>query len=294
MAKFEKRQVDGPNNVGLFASEDLLKDAVIFREVPFYSFGMDKICNYMVKENPTGDPVLDTEIRGIQKRIRMANYKHKKQGQSFGEEYPPESRMLLDRLQEIISEKGFESASKDVQEKWMALHDAHQNIRKNTTVGIFGLSSEKGKTINGTIAHCLGFDKTKERYIVKYSNLSSHTPEKMLLKRENLKTVSGVVRSNIYQEGLFEKRCRINHSCMGNTKTCTISEYNKLLGKSLIATHPNECITIAREDIKAGKELTCSYLCKGAGKGLEIRREELNEKYKFVCRCETCIKEESR
>ena len=48
MAKFEKRQVDGPNNVGLFASEDLLKDAVIFREVPFYSFGMDKICNYMV------------------------------------------------------------------------------------------------------------------------------------------------------------------------------------------------------------------------------------------------------
>ena len=294
MEKFEKRQIDGPNNVGLFASEDILKDAVIFRESPFYSFGMEKIMDYMVKENPTGDTVLDKEIRGLQRRLSFANWKHQRRGQSFGKEYPPESRVLLDRLQEIISEKGFESESKAVQEKWMTLHDAHQNIRKDTPVGIFGLSSEKGQAMNGTIAHCLGFDKTKKRYIVKYSKVSSNFPEKLLLRRENLKTVSGVVRSNIYQEGLFEKRCRINHSCKGNTKTCTISEYNKLLGKSLVANHPNECITIAKEDIIAGKELTCSYLCKGAGQALEVRREELNEKYKFVCRCETCIFEESR
>ena len=293
MAIFETRQVDGPNNVGLFASEDILKDEVIFREAPFYSFGMEKIVDYMVKKNPTGDPVLDKEIRKLQLRLMEANRKHANQGLSFSEEYPAESRVLLDRLQEIITEKGFESESKEVKEKWMALHDAHQNIRKDTPVGIFGLNSAKGKEINGSIAQCLGFDESKKRYIVEYTKTSSQAPEKLLLKKENLKTVSGIVRSNIYQEGLFENRCRINHSCNGNTKTCTISEYNKLLGKNLIASHSNECITIAREDIKAGIELTCSYLCKGAGKKLEVRREELHEKYKFLCKCDTCVEEEN-
>ena len=293
MTKFEKRQINGPSNIGLFASDDILKDTVIFREVPFYSFGMEKVMHYMLKKNPTGHPELDKEIRELQLRINVATRNHENNGSSFGEEYPPESRLLLDRLQEIITETAFESESKNVQEKWMALHDAHQHIRKNTSVGIFGLSSEKGKTINGSIAHCIGFDKSKKRYIVEHSTISSKAPEKLLLKKENIKTVSGIVRSNIYQEGLFENRCRLNHSCNGNTKTCTISEYNKLLGRNLIATHSNECITFAKEDIKAGEELTCSYLCKGAGKRLQIRREELYEKYKFFCKCDTCVKEEN-
>ena len=137
MAIFETRQVDGPNNVGLFASEDILKDEVIFREAPFYSFGMEKIVDYMVKKNPTGDPVLDKEIRKLQLSLMHANRKHVSQGLSFSEEYPAESRVLLDRLQEIITENGFQSEPKEVQEKWMALHDAHQNIRKDTPVGIF-------------------------------------------------------------------------------------------------------------------------------------------------------------
>ena len=293
MAKFEQHEVDGPNNVGLFAVEDILKDSIILRETPFYSFSIENMMHYMTNENPTGNPVLDSEIRELQKQIRIANKKCSGKSASFNEEYPPQVRILLDRIVAIITEKGFELESSDVQEKWLALHDAHKNVRKGSPVGIFGLASEKGKTINGKIAYCCGYDKLKKRYIVECTKLSSINPEKLLLKRENLKTVSGVFRSNSYQEGLFEIRCRINHACIPNTKTWSIPDYNQLFGKTLISEHPNECITIAQEDIKAGEELTTSYLYVGAGKSVQARREELREKYRFECNCNACIREET-
>ena len=292
MLKFEQREVDGPNNVGLFALEDISKDTMIIREVPFYSLGMESMLHCMMQENPTGNPILDIEIRDLQTKISIANKKYHGRGSSFNEEYPPEARVLLDRMTAIFTEKGFESEPKEVQEKWLALHDAHQDVRNNTLVGIFGLNTVKGKAFNGKIAHCRGFDKCKKRYIVECTKSSTENPEKVLLKKENLKTVSGVARSNIFREGLFETRCRMNHACNPNTVTCSVSEYNQLAGKRLVANHPNECITIAKENIKIGEELTSSYLFMGAGKSVEIRKEELREKYKFECQCEACIKGE--
>ena len=288
MSKFEKREVDGPCNVGLFALEDISKDTIIIREAPFYSFGMENIRHYMMNDNPTGNPILDAEIRELQTKIGVANKKYKQRDSSFNERYPSEARILLDRMAAIISEKDFESKSKDVQEKWLALHDAHQDVRKDTLIGIFGLTSEKGMLFNGKIAYCRGFDNSKERYIVE----CTPNPEKVLLKKENLKTVSGVFRSNSYMEGLFETRCRMNHSCKPNTETLSVPQYNELHGKALIANQPNECITIAKEDIKAGQELTAYYITIGAGKNVNIRREELREKYRFECQCESCCNEE--
>ena len=288
MSKFEIREVDGPNNVGLFALEDISKYTIIIRETPFYSFGMENIRHYMMNANPTGNPVLDAEIRELQTKIGVANKKYKQRDSSFNERYPSEARILLDRMAAIMSEKDFESESKDVQEKWLALHDAHQDVRQDTLIGIFGLTSEKGKSFNGKIAYCRGFDKSKERYIVE----CNPNPEKVLLKKENLKTVSGVFRSNSYTEGLFETRCRMNHSCKPNTETLSVPQYNELYEKTLVANLPNECITIAKEDIKAGEELTAYYISIGAGKNVSIRREELREKYRFECQCECCCNEE--
>ena len=291
MSKIENREVNGPSNIGLFALEDISKDAIIMRESPFYSFGMENIRHYMMNENPTGNSVLDAEIRELQTKIGIANKKYHKKGASFKEKYPAEARVLLDRIAAIISEKEFESESKDVQEKWLALHDAHQDVRKDTTIGIFGLTSEKGKLLNGKIAHCRGFDKSKQRYIVEYTDQSPENPEKVLLKKENVKTVSGVFRSNAFPEGLFENRCRMNHACKANTETLSVLEYNQRLGGSLIAKQPNECITIAKENIKVGDELTGCYISIGSGKSVDMRREELREKYRFDCQCELCCNE---
>ena len=242
MSKFEKRKVNGPNNVGLFALEDISKDSIIIREVPFYSFGMENIRHYMMNENPTGNPVLDAEIRELQTKLGIANKKYRKIDSSFSDKYPLEARILLDRIAAIISEKDFELESKDVQEKWLALHDAHQDIRTDTLIGIFGLRSEKGKLLNGQTANCRGFDKSKERYIIECNDQSPEHTEKILLKKENLKTVSGIFRSNSYTDGLFETRSRLNHACKANTNTLSVPEYNQLLGKGLIAIQPNECI----------------------------------------------------
>ena len=163
----------------------------------------------------------------------------------------------------------------------------------DTPVGIFGLTSEKGLSFNGKIGYCLGYDESKKRYIVECSESPTPKQEGILLKKENLKTISGVFRSNSFQEGLFEKRCRMNHSCNSNTKTFSISQYNQLLGKDLIANHPNECITIAKRDINAGDELTGCYVNSPKTKSVDIRREELREKYRFECQCELCIKEDA-
>ena len=294
MSKFEQREVNGPNNVGLFALEDIPKDTIISREIPFYSFSLKNLMHYMSNKNPTGNPDLDAEIRELQIQIQIANKKYHGTSSSFDQEYPSDARILLDRMVAIITENNFELESRDVQEKWLRLCDAHQEVRRDTTVGIFGLSSEKGKTFNGEIGHCRGFDTHTKRYIVECNKSSTKNCNKMLLKKQNLKTVSGVFRSNSFQEGLFENRCRMNHSCLPNTVSCTVSEYNKLFGKNLVPEHPNECATVAQENIKAGDELTFSYLFVGAGKGVKDRREELREKYKFECQCKTCMEEDTK
>ena len=240
MPKFELREVDGPSNLGLFALEDIPKNNVICRESPFYSFSRENMMHYMVNKNPTSDPVLDAEIRDLQIQIQDANETYLRQKLSFGDEYPPKVRILLDRMVAIIAEKSFESESQEVQEKWMSLNDAHKQVRKDSTVGISGLTSENGKQFNGKIAQCRGFDKQKDRYIVD-----------------------------------------------------TLDEYNDIYGKQLKAENPNECITVAQGDIKAGDQLTLSYLFVGAGKDVKTRREELREKYGFECLCPACINEEN-
>ena len=292
MAKIEQREVDGPNNVGLFALENIPKNSIVFREVPFYSFSVETMMYYLTNENPTENSALNTEIRELQLRIAIAHKKYNGEGFSFGEKYPPEARKYLDRMASIVAERGFQSESKEVKEKWLALHDAHKDIRINTPVGIFGLNSEKGLSFNGKIGYCRGFNKSKKRYIIECMKSKSSKVEKILLKIENLKTVSGVFRSNSFQEGLFEKRCRLNHSCNANTKTCSVQEYNQFLGETLIPSHPNEVITIAKRDIDVEEELTGCYVSYPKRKPVNIRREELSVKYNFKCQCETCVNED--
>jgi len=289
MSKFEKREVDGPKNVGLFALENIAKNSIIFREIPFYSFNKKDLVRYMTDENPTGNPDLDAEIRRLKSQVAMASKIYGKTGSSFNEKYPPNIRVYLDRLTAIVTENGFKSQSKDVQRKWMDLYDAHQDVRTDTTVGIFGLDSEKGKSLNGKIAYCRGFEVAKKRYKIKVDSNFTQKPEMILLKKENLKTVSGIFRSNAFNEGLFENRCRMNHACNANTETVKVSEYNRVFGRSLIPNDPNEFVTIANRNIESGEELTCRYVSKD--KSLKARREELKEKYKFECKCEVCKNE---
>ena len=89
MSMFEQREVDGPNNVGLFALEDIPKDKIISRESPFYAFNKNDLLLYMTSANPTGNLILDEEIRDLQNQIKIANEQYLRQKSSFNNEYPP-------------------------------------------------------------------------------------------------------------------------------------------------------------------------------------------------------------
>ena len=115
MPKFEQRNVDGPNNVGLFALEGISKGTIIFRDAPFYSLPPEILNDYMLDKNPTGNPDLDAEIRTLQLHIptAMASFHCRGQSSSFNEEYPPHARVLLDRFFTIVVEEAFKTQSKD-------------------------------------------------------------------------------------------------------------------------------------------------------------------------------------
>jgi len=128
----------------------------------------------------------------------------------------------------------------------------------------------------------------------------------LLLKSSNLKTANGCLRTNYFEEGLFELRCRLNHACQGanNTSACTVSEYNELMAgkrvkeqktgklmlfRPMIPRHERECVILATMDIKKGQELTVNYV-RGDKLTTAMRQEQLWEKYRFKCQCEACEK----
>eukprot|EP00392_Amoebophrya_sp_AT5.2_P006457 g6469.t1 len=308
-------EVDGPfeireiseNNIGVFATEDLRAHDVIFREVPFYSSAKEKLIHYMTCPNPTGHFETDQEVRRLGGLIQDAMQRHMGKA-GFNDEYPPEVRAVIDKLIDLINAEACRNdVSEAVRRKWFALHDAHCQVPKTAGkegperpyyVGAFGLTSEKGKTVNGDVGIVKGYDASKDRFCVKFDSLGDGDCL-LLLKSSNLKTANGCLRTNAFDEGLFELRCRMNHACRGanNTFACTVSEYNDLMAgkkvrerktgkrilfRPMIPRHEKECVILATKDIKKGQELTVNYVQGEEPKTTAMRQEQLWEKYRTI------------
>ena len=81
---------------------------------------------------------------------------------------------------------------------------------------------------------------------------------------------------HVTHAGVFPTISRLNHSC----RPCTFAAWNPKEGVQTVH---------ALRDIRAGTELTHSYLGGGACDGRrEPRRAELSRKYRFDCDCEAC------
>jgi hypothetical protein len=195
----------------LFATRQIEKNSVIFREKPFVIYSeadMQRLFNHP-------DLVSDPEYVALWK---IVNQDAAKNG---SEEHEAEARRAMDAVVERQMSIVYTESPKAIQEKWMALQDS---------------------------------------------------------LRVKFKTPSGVWRSNAYENpihGLYETRCRMNHSCDPNTEE----------GDGLA------CAVIrATRDIAPGEELFCSYLEED---GLEIdkRQTELRWRYRFDCRCSKCQQE---
>ena len=259
---------------------------------------------------PTGNAEVDTEIQSLQRTVRMAAKDRETQmlrggsPEHFSTLFPPNVRTAMDRINEYQARYTFSMMDESIQKKWLSLHDAFQDVPVDMEcpVGIVDLKSSKGQLLNGTIGTSLGKRGTgtnEGRFQVSTTRKDGETGEviksKLWIKKENLKTVYGTERSNVFDCGLFEELSRINHSCCPNTTMVSVNGLNDTLpmGMKLDHAKPEEQALVSERDIKAGEEITLSYLgARNECRSTEIRRETLLEKYCFACKCKVCEKNE--
>lgn len=241
------------------------------------------------------------EIRDLSVLITQAANRHMG-SVGFNAEYPPDVRLSLDRMYDIILSEECRAARADDRRRWLALHDAHSQVPigagsdgRPYFVGIQGLASERGRELNGSVGVIKGYDSASGRFRVEFGDERSGgdlQKNGALLKASNLKTPFGCARTNGFEDGLFEVRCRMNHRCGSacNTDAWTVDEWNGMHASAdppLIARHPEEIVVVASRDIQKGEELTNDYFG-GDRASKELRQEQLWEKYRFKCECENC------
>ena len=213
------------------------------------------------------------------------------------ERYPPDSRRAMHRAFENVDCLRFGRLLCRTQEKWMALADSHRHIDDLDVEGDFlqkgrtlhvspvGLTSEKGRALNGRIGRVVRVGRETGRYGVVFGG-GGDTSAPVALKPQNLKTPNGVMRTNEFADGLFPRICRINHSCRPNAVQGPVDENNRPLGSCVLATR----------DIEKGEEITVSYSSSRGPDGNPIcrewRQDLLRMQYGFECACEMCAEEQ--
>ncbi|KAI5464358.1 hypothetical protein BGZ63DRAFT_401314 [Mariannaea sp. PMI_226] len=156
---------------------------------------------------------------------------------------------------------------------------ATRNISKGTRIftetPLFKLPDcvwEGGFAEDATLLELKGLSRAQQRAFFELHNVHArqHSP------------VLGIVQSNLLpltgeddgSSGLFLEASRINHSCRPNAQ----HSWNADL----------ECLVVhAMEDIKAGCEITISYV---SGKSLSYaeRQAQLKQRFDFSCACKLC------
>ncbi|CAB9498964.1 expressed unknown protein [Seminavis robusta] len=191
--------------------------------------------------------------------------------------YPPEVRHALDRLTELQT-KEFVLKSPDLGAIWK-LADSHRCAEKGDRVMIDGLKSDAGQKLNGLEGQVVGIDeKDKHRLAVELStnNSKGTKSNKKSIKRENLKTLGGILRTNAFVDNhettmlIFKDLSRINHACGDAANVIKICD------------EKDRAFVLARCDIASGQELLIDYI---PGEKEEDRLDYLQMKYNFRCQC---------
>jgi hypothetical protein len=291
-ALFAKREIDH-RNVGLVATQRIPSGAVVFTEAPFVPSYVEIMMTFWARECPTGDHALDSECRAIKDEIAAASArKDVGSGAGGGEQqpHPVQVARLMDRLSEIFIIETFRGLTTRKQELWMSLHDQHQGqvpTDRASPVGIVGHTDERGRSWCGRIGVANRLSDDGRCFEVEVKGGEGGDAETLLVPRDCLKTPAGILRSNSFEDGgLFEVRCRLNHSCSPNTLALPLCEADIIPG--LVAKDEQEIAIVAVRDIREGEELTNSYYNFSPGESTAARRKILMDKYGFHCQCQLC------
>lgn len=214
--------------------------------------------------------------------------------------YSDEVQKNLNRLSKHAAQFYFDLLEPSDQQKWMALEDNFREIpsRSKTTVAVFGIYDlpRVGITFGRK-----GKGHKKGKVFVFIVNDDREDGEWMWLDAMYIKTIYGILKSNIFPSGLFEDFSGTRHDCSPNTIMVPVDRINRRIGrlvpgfeeKVLLeqSKSPFEHALVATRDIHEGEDITMCYLGSREDKSrsTRTRRAILEQKYGFVCHCKSCV-----
>ena len=189
------------------------------------------------------------------------------------------------------------------------LEDNFRDIpsRSKTTVALFGMSEPPLEHLNGSVGITFGRKgkgQKKGKVFVFVVNDDREDGEWMWLDATYIKTIYGILKSNIFPSGLFEKFSGMRHECCPNTIMVPVDRINRRIGRLLPGIDENvllepskspfEHALVATRDIFEGDEITMSYLGsrKEEMRSTRTRQTILKQKYGFLCKCKSCLNNE--
>ena len=202
---------------------------------------------------------------------------------SGADRYPPKVAAAIDNLIELYaSRRVAPTLDEHVKTRIMALQDSFRKPLIGAVVRIEGLTSTAGQALNGldgVVASVSG-----DRFGVDVEGIS----DRKAMKAQNLKTLGGIIRTNMFEEGLYAVITRFNHAC---------SEARNLRKKEVVGIDPQvptqtHSVLSATTCIEQGQELFIDYMIEeSAALGVTERRRNLQLKYGFTCECAKCVAE---
>ncbi|EJK50088.1 hypothetical protein THAOC_30979 [Thalassiosira oceanica] len=274
------RNPQSPSSHDVNAAVKFKSGSVLFREKPFLEDWRGKLLNFHLNPNPTGVAERD----GVRSPIEMID----------------EVQKNLNRLSKHAAQFYFDLLEPSDQQKWMALEDNFREIpsRSKTTVAVFGIYDlpRVGITFGRK-----GKGHKKGKIFVFIVNDDREDGEWMWLDAMYIKTIYGILKSNIFPSGLFEDFSGTRHDCSPNTIMVPVDRINRRIGrlvpgfeeKVLLeqSKSPFEHALVATRDIHEGEDITMCYLGSREDKSrsTRTRRAILEQKYGFVCHCKSCV-----
>lgn len=229
-------------------------------------------------------PSLQTDAE-FKQAIRTQQEITKKYGHIKRSEWPEKVKRQYNRVSDLNS-SAYLLESPNVEEIWK-LEDSRREAQVGDVVMIDGLKSQSGKKLNGQMGKIAKADnKDSSRLGVQVFGSTGTENALKSIKQCNLKTLSGIFRTNGYRGSAFNGisakeeyhmgalACRINHACMdaSNVSFASFSD----IGKTFV---------VAVRKIAKGDQIVFDYKGSDRGYGDHDCREELKKQYGFWCQC---------
>eukprot|EP00286_Rhodomonas_abbreviata_P029136 CAMPEP_0181295738 /NCGR_PEP_ID=MMETSP1101-20121128/4310_1 /TAXON_ID=46948 /ORGANISM="Rhodomonas abbreviata, Strain Caron Lab Isolate" /LENGTH=328 /DNA_ID=CAMNT_0023400515 /DNA_START=52 /DNA_END=1038 /DNA_ORIENTATION=- len=260
---------------GAIAKQNIPKDTRILVESPLLAgvSPSDFMRDQEFMKQPDIQPLWAVIVKGSQQNSTK----------SGADMYPPKVAEAIDSLMDLYASRRVASSlDKKVKARIMPLQDSFRKPIVGATVRIEGLTSDAGQALNGLDGVVVSV--SGDRFGVDVEGVE----DRKGMRAQNLKTLGGIMRTNMFVEGLYEVLTRFNHAC---------SEARNLRKQVMVGIDPQapkqtHSVLIATTSIEAGQELFIDYISEESGSlSVAERRRHLQLKYGFTCECAKCVAE---